>query len=326
MNCTVPANQPIYQALIDKAASYPSDKPYQAKAYKKAAESIATYTKNIYDSIIEPIPGIGSSIEKFIDDFIYESIKANPQPATYAEKAMDEARKIAAQNAPTITIDQLRTALGLDTKPVEPAKPAWSYSSYLESLKPVIYTAESPRRSRRLATKPKVEYFTKEDEQDEIAEAIEAFCAKKGYEFSEDLVSEFNTWLSADEKRATKKYDWRSGKYIFMSKPETAKQWAMYYSTSLQEQQKLKKFSKAIVKYCEKNGFEYDPLMDEKFAAWKANPANKKLFTYTSYSCTCGICDPTGTKKPSATEYSYNRSPAYWANKWFSTLKKTVVL
>ncbi len=155
---------------------------------------------------------------------------------------------------------------------------------------------------------------------------IEAVCAKKGYEFSEDLIDEFNAWLPTADKYATEKYDWRTGKYTTKTKLEMAKDF-QYYSKSLQEQQKLKKFSKAIVKYCEKNGFEYDPLMDEKFAAWKADPANKNLVTYTysSYGCTCGSCDPTGTKMAAATEYSYDRSPAYCVNKWFSTLKKTVV-
>jgi hypothetical protein len=248
---------------------------------------------------------------------------------------MDEARKIAAQNAPTITLDQLRTALGLDTKPVEPAKPAWSYSSYLESLKPVVYTAENPRRSKRVAAKPKVEYFTKEDEQDEIAEAILTVCKKKGYEFSEGLVAEFEAWLPTADKYTLEKYDYNTDKYIPRSKAEAAKEWAMYYSKSIEEQKKQQKLSKAIIKYCEKNNIEYQEVMVEKFAAWKADPANKNLVTssYTSYNyggCTCSGCDPTGEKKKAAAEVKtettyYERTPAYCVNKWFSTLKKTIV-
>jgi hypothetical protein len=103
----------------------------------------------------------------------------------------------------------------------------------------------------------------------------------------------------------------------------------MYYSKSIQEQQKLKKFSKAIVKYCEKNNIEYQDVMAEKFAAWKADPANKKLVTYTyssfSYGCACGSCDPTGTKMANVTEYSYERGYTYCVKQWFSTLKKTIV-
>jgi uncharacterized protein YnzC (UPF0291/DUF896 family) len=101
--CVIPQNQPIYQALLDKAASYSADKPYQTKAYQKAAESIAALNRSIYDDLILEkweswIPGIGPSIEKFVNDFI----AANPQPPQYnAEEAMNEACKIAAQNAPT---------------------------------------------------------------------------------------------------------------------------------------------------------------------------------------------------------------------------------
>jgi hypothetical protein len=357
--CSVPANQPIYQALIDKAASYPADKPYQAKAYNKAAEIVAAYTSNIYTEYsrgagwLESKPaGIGSSTE----NFIYEFIKASPKPVeptiTFvadfpagAAKAMNDARTAAAAAAPKdittwpknddaerAAFQQKLAASKVDETPktTEPAKAAaWSWANYLESLKPVIYTAEKPRRSRRLANKPTPKYFTEEDEQDEIAEVIEAVCAKKGYEFSEDLITEFNTWLPTADKYTTQKYDWRTDKYTAKTKLEMAKDWAMYYSKSLLEQRKMSKFSKAIVKYCEKNNIEYSLLMDKKFSEWKADPTNKKLITYTynsySYGCACGSCDPTGTKMASATEYTYERGYTYCVKQWFSTLKKTIV-
>ncbi len=44
-----PANNSIYQALLDKAVSYPADKPYQTKAYMMQAEVVATYPVDIYD-------------------------------------------------------------------------------------------------------------------------------------------------------------------------------------------------------------------------------------------------------------------------------------
>lgn len=363
--CSVPANQSIYQALIDKAASYPADKPYQAKAYNKAAEIVAAHTSNIYTEYsrgagwLESKPtGIGSSTE----NFIYEFINANPKPVeptiTFvadfpagAAKAMNDARIAAAAAAPKdvtswpknddaerAAFKQKVAAYYADETPktTEPAKAAaWSWASYLESQKPVVYTAENPRRSKRNIGKPTPKYFTEEDEQDEIAEAIEAVCAKKDYEFSEDLITEFNTWLPTADKYTLEKYDYKTDKYIPRSKAEAAKEWAMYYSKSLQEQQKLQKFSKAIVKYCDKNGFVYDPLMDKKFSEWKADPANKNLVTssYTSYGyggCFCSHCDPTGTKKAATvakTETTYyERTPAYCVKQWFSTLKKIAVL
>ncbi len=356
MSCIVSENQPIYQALIDKAASYPADKvaQYKAKAYNKTAEYVASMNESIYDNRGEFYgwwspprnSGIGFKTEEFINEFlkknprvpkkpveepVEEPIEAPNEFVIGAAKAMDEARKIAAQNAPSITIDHLRTVLGLDTKPVEKPATTRPWASYFD--KPIIYTAENPRRSRRIASKPKVEYFTKEDEQDEIAEAIEAVCGKKSWQYSDELIAEFETWLPTADKYVKEKYNWRTGKYELRSKPECAKMWAMYYSTSLEKQKKLKKISKAIVKYCEKNNIEYNPLMEEKFAAWKADPANNKIisYSYTSYTaCTCPTCDPTGERKknPAAnvTEYSYERGITYCINKWFSTLKKTIIL
>ena len=155
MNCSVPANQPIYQALLDKAASYHTDNLYNAKAYNKAAQSVLTHTWNIYDIAKnnswhqgqgQYIAGEG--IRTFIKDFIRTEVFP---PEKYSEKAAEAARKIAAQNDPTVTIDHLRTALGLDTKPVE--KPKTALDFYYESLKSVVYTNKNPRRSARIAAK-----------------------------------------------------------------------------------------------------------------------------------------------------------------------------
>jgi hypothetical protein len=115
MSCSVPANQPIYQALIDKAASYTADKSYQIKAYKNAAKTVLSYGENLYDKLLRgggftyPFPsGIGISIENFIYDFI----KANPE------------------SKPTSIWEQLK-----------------------EMVTPELYTTEKPRRSARIAAK-----------------------------------------------------------------------------------------------------------------------------------------------------------------------------
>jgi DNA polymerase/3'-5' exonuclease PolX len=337
--CTNPTNQSIYQALIDKGASYPAEKPYQAKAYKKAAEYVASMNESIYDNRGEfygwwctpKDSGIGWKIEEFINEFL----RANPKP-TVPTNPMEAARVFAAQNAPKdvtawpkddaaraafqervaaskvdepsrITIDQLRTALGLDTKPLVPAKPAepkWSIYDY----KPVTYTPENPRRSHRLAKKPKPNYFPKEDEQDEIEELIEAICKNKGWEFSEDLITEFNAWMITDAKYGSHKYDYNTNKYVPKPMKELVKDWLMYYSEDIQQQQKQQKRAKAILNYCKKNNIEYTSLMDEKFAQWAADPANKKLISY------------------SLGHAAYDRTAGHCVNKWFSTLKKTVVL
>ena len=93
VNCAVPANQPIYQALFDKAASYRADKPYQAKAYRKAAEAIAIYNLNLFEiSEIYPdkIPGIGRHIEGFIYDFIDKKEAQEKEENAMRAKALKE--------------------------------------------------------------------------------------------------------------------------------------------------------------------------------------------------------------------------------------------
>ena len=81
MACCNPANQPIYQALIDKAASYPANKAYQAKAYRKVAENLLNYEHSIYENYYRlwDIDGVGQSIEDFVRFFIRDTTDAEGQ-------------------------------------------------------------------------------------------------------------------------------------------------------------------------------------------------------------------------------------------------------
>jgi hypothetical protein len=92
--CTVPANQPIYQALIDKATFYSTYKSLKdANKYTTAANSIRATKVDIYsiveycnsiwnfeedfeDEYEDGFPHIGSSIISFIFDYA----KENPKP------------------------------------------------------------------------------------------------------------------------------------------------------------------------------------------------------------------------------------------------------
>jgi hypothetical protein len=72
--CVFPINQPIYQALLDKAASYPVNEPYKTKAYLNAAIVVADIETNLYTSDIlialNVYSGIGKGIREFINQFI----------------------------------------------------------------------------------------------------------------------------------------------------------------------------------------------------------------------------------------------------------------
>ncbi len=100
VQCITPINQAIYQALLDKAATYSADKQYQSNAYKKAADSIAKWNYSLYTEYLPSIPFVGPSIQNFIDEFIKSEVFPSEKNDGVA---MDTARTIAAQNAPTIT-------------------------------------------------------------------------------------------------------------------------------------------------------------------------------------------------------------------------------
>jgi hypothetical protein len=69
MACANPANQMIYQLLLNKAASY-TDQPYKARAYKRGAQSISNCPFDLRTKEHpEDIFYIGPSIAKCIKDF-----------------------------------------------------------------------------------------------------------------------------------------------------------------------------------------------------------------------------------------------------------------
>jgi hypothetical protein len=172
--------------------------------------------------------------------------------------------------------------------------------------------SQSPvRRSARLASKPAPKYF---DEDDFIYDTIEQYCTKYDWEFSDNFVAEFNAWRHTVHKYALEKYDSKTGTYVPRTTAEAANYWTRYCCNSTLEQQKAQKLIRTIDKYCQKNGFEYCPLMVQKFTKWMADPANKKHITITYRS----QYEPNG--------YTYYRNTNQCINKWFSTLKKTVVL
>ena len=96
--CSIPSNQPIYQALLDKAASYPADKVYQAKAYKKAALKIDEDGVDLYEIVDFLEPGIMRGIGSSISDFIINFIKQNPKTVTATPTAFPPIPFIVAEN------------------------------------------------------------------------------------------------------------------------------------------------------------------------------------------------------------------------------------
>lgn len=351
MTCVNPVNQPIYQALLDKAASYPADKVFQATAYKKAAEGVARWKYNLYrDDHYEDhydVPGVGASIGVFIEDFI----ESNPQPIqptiiplsnqtdintpddlfpsdgyNYAAEAMTTAHNIAAQNAPKHTDWSNDDAQRDDAQ--RSAFQARLAASRVQEVVLGTINDGQVRSSSRLQAKPKVQYNHDDDDTDAVAndsdetyideegvdkedldereqviQAIKGLCTKNGWEYSDDLYTEYNQW------RATATEDYKTKKYIHLqryrdlSEPAIAKRWATRFSHSLRKQKQRKEIDRVIFKYCYKHNIQYEGDMINKYIAWYNTPYIQQWVKIN---------------------YIY-RSYITPINKWFTTLKKIIV-
>jgi hypothetical protein len=298
-SCLVPANQPIYEALIKKAITYPTNEQYKFKAYLKAATSIASYTNNIYEEkgvydwwySADNIPGIGLGIRKFINEFI----KTNPRT--------------------NLTLIDYYNQLILDSKPVQ-------------------YTAENPRRSSRLKGKV-VKYYESDDEdnddndneddetyvdesdeesytalEDEVTRTIKKVCDKNKWPYSDDIVTDYKDWYSTAPNYRTHMYNYDTQAYDKPYKPEViVKTWAKKYSTKLKPFYRMTALKIGLIAYCKKHGYEHNEKLAKKFAEWTLDPANTtRVYTYVD-----------GGK------YVYEYPPVTAVTKWFKTLKKVIV-
>lgn len=360
--CTVPQNQPIYQALRDKSAAYPPDKHYQAKAYMKAAETILTLTRNLYDGgdfYADDLPGIGEKIEDFINDFIENT----PEPVATVSEPVKTCvvpqnqpiyqallNKAATYTGEMIYLQRVWKAVAdavanynrnlydgncfcAEELPVTGYTIGTNVENFINDLldnphlKPVVkpaapaITPENPRRSNRIAKMPKMTYFSPEDEMMDVADAMQEVCKKKGWKYTDELVTDFYQWLPTANKYFVNKYDWKTNEYVPLTNIQIAKDWLVAFSTTINQQKILNNITKALIKYCDKKGFEYSTNMRDKFIEWYNDPANKSIVTNTfdAGKCGCGKCRDAST-------YTFPRSYTYCINKWIATLKKSIVL
>jgi hypothetical protein len=348
MMCVNPINQPIYQALLDKAASYPPEKHYQAQAYTNVAKCVRAWTYNLYTDYVPAVGCVGPRIASFIYDFR----KKNPQPIQPtilplsnqtdintpdtpddvfasdgyqgAIEAMDTAHNIAAQNAPKHTAWSNDDAQRDDAE--RAAFQARLDASRIQEVVLGTITDGGVRRSSRLQSKPKVQYCDDDDdavdddsdetyiddqrvdeedldEREKIIQTIKGLCAKKGWEYSDDLITEYDAWrATATEDYKIKKYIHLQG-YRNLSEPAIAKQWATQFSDSLRKQKQRSKIAHGLRKYCDKNKIQYEDTMYNKYIAWYYTPSIQE-WVKNSYIAPSYITPISG---------------------WFATLKKVIV-
>jgi hypothetical protein len=81
--CVHPDNQPIYRAVVEKALSYPLEKPYNRQAYLKAAAGLLTLETSLQENYYAAfrVEGTGPQTK----DFIYETARRTYCPCKREE-------------------------------------------------------------------------------------------------------------------------------------------------------------------------------------------------------------------------------------------------
>lgn len=235
--CVVPNNQRIYQALQDKADSYPVDKPFHAQAYSKAAYNVSKWEFDLYDfhrkyGHVQELAGFGPSVTSFLNDFIKNG------------------NKVVEPTQPV--------------QPVEQEQPVQNSGSDTPST-------DNIRRSKRIANKPKKTYYSSEDEAADIEEVILDYCNKRGLKYSEELVNEYYEYVKIAPSIFHLQLDYKFGFLRYATLREKVSRWAKHESKSLQEQRNDIKIDNNINKYCMKKYIEYNPNMLREYKEWATN-------------------------------------------------------
>jgi hypothetical protein len=335
MACTIPANEPICRALLEKAASYPAEKLYQIRAYHAAAEKLAAvdidlvakYGTDQYDAAL--LHKFGPKALELIDDYcmnaaaekrrtrmmsagggdcfvpdnnglynalLYRAAKASNKYA--AKHYTDAATKVLSsrRNLP------LAWSAGQGEEAIRNLNVGPSIVAYIK----YYYLTEAQNREP-------FKYPTTDDEKAE--EALKIYCIKNGYTYSAALLEEYKRERPNVPSWRKKKYNYDTRKSETLTDAEVATVWAQLYSETLRPQPETNKYKQGVINYCKRNNIVYQPLMLERLNAWRE--ANKDTLRVEQW-----WWGPDAAGKPT----SYPLSSTAVIRRWFATLPKTVVL
>ena len=306
---------------------------------------------NWLEDFEDDFPDIGSKISTFI----FEYVEDNSEPTITLQnktgnESIDNARRIAAMNdpmnapkaPPPTPVPEVNFVPEVNPVPEVNLVPAVNQTINNTSTNETTNIVNDVmislvRRSLRLQAKPKVQYNESDDDSDvvddetyigeegvdeedidereKIIQTIKDICNKKGWKYSDDLITEYDDWrATATEDYKIKRYSHPTGYTTILSEPAIAKRWATDYSHSLRKQKVRTILINSITKQCAKLGIQYEDTMYNKYLQWFRNPDNKKHFTRT-------IWLQTGKSYTYDLLYTY----ASCINKWLATLKKTIV-
>lgn len=145
-DCECPANEPLCEAIMEKARSYSVDDIYPARAYKRAAEKVATLTVSVFSltDAQQRRLGVGPKTNKFIHDWL---VATRVDAPCYCEEN---------QELYDILLDK---ADSYDPEKESYQSDAYKRAAqYIASLKCSVFTLSNDEQ-RRLGVGPKTNQF-----------------------------------------------------------------------------------------------------------------------------------------------------------------------
>jgi hypothetical protein len=217
--CSVPQNQPIYQALLDRAASYPADKSYQANAYKKVAESVLTTKNNIYDVCEGYSPLELDSAGDKITEFIYNFVQSNPvatvvTKSIYTPETPRRSRRNVGKTVKYYTdedeLDDIEEALiafcnkkrltysdDLVTEYYQYNKnPSAPYFGKKYNWRTDTYEVRSITEKATWWAKYYSTSLIKQAQDAKLSNAFLKYCTKNNYQFDPIMIQKYNDWVA----------------------------------------------------------------------------------------------------------------------------------
>ena len=282
--CTIPQNEPIYKALMDKANTYyhydeydegndydeeddeiidkciPSHK-INYKEYKNAAIDVANYKNSIY--LDYAYSGYCGNITNnaVVEEFIYNFLQG---PPICLNPKNNDVHSCLIARAAAFTFDMPMT------KSMYKLAAEFVASTSIDILE--NYTSNPnwlnhlPVEIRTFIYQVFLRVAPLKD--NEITQGIKKVCNKRSVYYTPNLIAEYNKWLLDASEYVTGIWNNELEKFTPRTPKEIAIWFAEYASPTLLRQHRDGEINDCILRYCNKHGIKYSLYMFKECADW----------------------------------------------------------
>jgi DNA polymerase/3'-5' exonuclease PolX len=343
--CAIPANEPIYKVLLEKAAdAEASGLTWKARAWRTSAEKmsavdidlVANYGTQEYYKVLDKF---GPKAWELIDDYCCAA--PSLQAAADVEKRRTQMMSEEGADCFVPGNNGLYNALLYRAFKASNKYSAKRYTDaatkVLASHRNISYAWSAGQGEEAIenlgvcsSIAAYIKYYCNEikggkvfkypsTDDEKAEEALKVYCIKNNYTYSDEILKEYKKWLPTATKWDLEKFEYDANEYVSRSVAELASQWAENYSKTLLPQHLANKYVKALMNYCKWNNIVYQPKMLEKLNAWREANKEKTLKKVSHHWAEA-------SKQAGCAVGTYPLEPHAVIGRWFATLPKTVTL